>query len=74
MSSFITLELDFLLIGTEEQNPVEAMTAVEPDDLVVERPALIETLGEDVRLDPLDGHIHVLPAGDRAPLRFGDRE
>ena len=49
-------ELNLPLIRPEEQDPVEAVTAVEPDHVVVERPALLELLRQDVWLDPLDRH------------------
>jgi hypothetical protein len=49
-------QLHLALIGAEEQDPVEAVPGAEPDHAPVERAALVETVGEDVGLDSLDGH------------------
>ena len=49
-------QLHFPLIRPEEQDPVEALAAVKTDHVVVERPALVETFRQDVRLDPSDPH------------------
>jgi hypothetical protein len=38
-------QLHFSLIGSEKQNPVEAVTSVKSDDVVVESSALVEVLG-----------------------------
>jgi hypothetical protein len=58
-------ELDFSPVGAEEENPVEAASFFEPDDVPIKGSALLEAIGPDVRLDPFDGHIRSLePSSD----------
>ena len=47
-------QLHLALLRPEEEDPVEPVAAPEADHVVVERAALVEALGQDVRLDPLD--------------------
>src|SRR6185369_2019135 len=49
-------ELHFSLLRPEEQDPFESVCLAETEDAGVERPALVEALRKDVRLDPLDRH------------------
>jgi hypothetical protein len=54
-------QLHLALLGAEEDDPVEAAATIEADHILIERPALVEPLGQDVRLDPLDAHPSIMP-------------
>src|SRR5262245_62975169 len=49
-------QLHFGLVRAEKENPFESFAAVETDDVLVERSALVEPFGQDVRLYSSDGH------------------
>jgi hypothetical protein len=49
-------QLHLRLIRPEEEDPVQPISTVQTDHVVVEGPALVESFREDVRLDPLHSH------------------
>jgi hypothetical protein len=49
-------QLYLRLFSPEEEDPIEPVSPSETDHFVVELPALVEALREDVRLDASDGH------------------
>jgi hypothetical protein len=59
-------QLHLGLVGAEEKDPVETLATRQSDHVVVERPALVEAIGEDVRLDALVG-------GAGRPLLIAER-
>lgn len=62
-------QLHLTLVGTEEVDPVQPVAAVEANHLVVERSALGEPVGANVRLDPLDGNDWILKGRRHRRLR-----
>src|SRR5262245_43295677 len=59
-------QLNLALVGAEEEDPVEPFTFLEADHVDVEGSALVESVRQDIRLDPLHGHVRTL---DRPPGR-----
>jgi len=56
-------ELHLGAVAAKEQDPVEAALLFQPDDALVEGPALVEAVGLDVGLDPPDPHSGSLVPG-----------
>src|SRR6266487_4329851 len=60
-------ELHLMAVAPEEQDPVEAAMFLQPDDALIEGPALVEVVRSDIGLDSLDSHQRSLGAQGASP-------
>src|SRR5215210_2037841 len=55
-------ELDFALLGAEEDDPVQPLPTIETNDVRVEASTRFEVARQNIRLDSLHSHLRILRA------------